>query len=147
MDTTSRQMTRNSGSLPEPALPKVLLVDDEPYILRLLGVMLRNEPCEIVAARDSGEALERIKELSPPIVIVDATMPRMNGYEVVLAIRADQFATQPYVIMLTSGGRERDREHAETAGGDEFMTKPFSPSVLRARVRELLVELAPAGER
>ncbi len=70
-------------------------------------------------------------------------MPRCDGYELSATVRDDAgLERKPYMIMLTAGGREVDRARADLAGVDEFMTKPFSPSKLRGRVREILGEPA-----
>jgi DNA-binding response OmpR family regulator len=116
----------------------VLVADDSPTILNLLVIALSREGFETITASNGEEALAQIREHHPRLVILDALMPRGDGYEVCTTLRADPDLDQPYVIMLTAGGRETDRERAEAAGVDEFMTKPFSPSQLRARVREIL---------
>jgi DNA-binding response OmpR family regulator len=71
-------------------------------------------------------------------VILDALMPGMTGYEVCRALREDVDAPRPHVIMLSAGARETDKALAAEVGIDEFVTKPFSPLALRARVREIL---------
>jgi len=116
----------------------ILVADDSPTILNLLVIALTREGFDPVTAANGEEALERIREHRPRLVILDALMPRGDGYEVCKSLREDSELDQPYVIMLTAGGRETDRERAEAAGVDEFITKPFSPSQLRARVREIL---------
>ena len=116
----------------------VLVADDSPTILTLLELALTREGYEPVTASNGAEALERIREHRPRLVILDAVMPQGYGYEVCRTLRDDPELEKPYVIMLTAGGRDTDRERAEAAGVDEFMTKPFSPSQLRARVREIL---------
>ena len=75
---------------------------------------------------------------SKPRVIVDAVMPGLSGYDVCRALREDRDAPRPHVMMLTAGGREADKALAAEVGIDEFVTKPFTPSALRARVREIL---------
>ena len=117
----------------------LLVVDDSPVIVRLLSLALTQNGYQVVTAADGEEGLARVRELSPPLVFLDAMMPKLNGYEVCEAVRADEsLARRPYVIMLTAAGQETDRERAEAVGVDEFMTKPFSPSALIERVREVL---------
>jgi DNA-binding response OmpR family regulator len=116
----------------------IVVVDDSPTILTLLVLALSRDGFEAVTASNGEEALERIREHRPRLVILDATMPKGDGFEVSRTIRDDPELETPYVIMLTAAGRASDRERAEEAGVDEFMTKPFSPSQLRARVREIL---------
>jgi DNA-binding response OmpR family regulator len=117
----------------------ILVADDEPHILYLLTFTLQNDGWNVVTALDGEAALERFREVDPALVILDAAMPKRDGYDVAREIRADVDRTpRPYVIMLTAGGQEADRGRALDAGVDEFMTKPFSPSGLRKRVREIL---------
>jgi len=117
----------------------IIVVDDSPVVVRMLTMALENEGYEVVGASDGDEALVRIRELSPALVLIDAAMPKRTGYEVCEQLRAgSSFARQPYVIMLTAGGQEADRERAERVGVNEFMTKPFSPSKLLDRVAAVL---------
>lgn len=117
----------------------IVVVDDSPVVVRMLTMALQAGGYEVVGASDGEEALARIRELSPPVVLIDAAMPKRSGYEVCEELRADSGITrQPYLIMLTAGGQAADRERAERAGIDEFMTKPFSPSKVLDRVAELV---------
>ena len=118
--------------------PPVVVADDSSTILELIVLTLERGDIETVTATDGREALERIREHAPRIVILDAMMPNADGYEVCRTLRADADIEQPHVIMLTASAREVDRERAEEAGVSEFMTKPFSPKALRDRVQELL---------
>ena len=118
---------------------KILVVDDEPYILRALTFALKREGYEIATAVDGEEALAQIQALEPSLVFIDVTMPKKDGYQVCQEVRDDSTLTrQPYIIILTSRGQEADREKAERVGVNEFMTKPFSPSKIVTRVREIL---------
>lgn len=119
--------------------PTILVADDEPHLLLLVVMTLRHDDFRIVEANDGDEALELARRELPALIVLDASMPRMSGYDVCAALRADPGVhPQPYVLMLTAAGQESDRRQAEAAGVDEFHTKPFSPSRLRARVREIL---------
>lgn len=121
--------------------PTIVVVDDSRTAVHVLMLALRQEGYDVETAEDGEAGLELIRAVRPRLVFVDAEMPRVNGYELARAVRNDaSLDPQPYLIMLTAGGQEADRERAEAAGVDEFMTKPFSPSELRARVRELLGE-------
>jgi CheY-like chemotaxis protein len=118
--------------------PPIVVADDSSTILELIVLTLQRGDIETVTATNGREALERIREHEPRIVILDAMMPNADGYEVCRTLRADADIEQPHVIMLTASAREVDRERAEQAGVSEFMTKPFSPKALRERVQELL---------
>jgi two-component system, OmpR family, alkaline phosphatase synthesis response regulator PhoP len=114
----------------------IVIADDEPHILALLRAALRE--FEPVDAHDGPSCLEAVREHAPAVLIVDADMPGLNGFEVARQIRADEAGPQPFIMMLTAAGRQADRDSAERSGIDEFLTKPFSPRALRARVGELL---------
>ena len=116
----------------------VVVADDSHTILELIVLTLQRGGIDTVTAVDGVEALARIREHAPSVVILDAMMPNADGYEVCRTLRADDALEQPHVIMLTANAREVDRERAEQAGVSEFMTKPFSPKALRERVQELL---------
>ena len=117
---------------------RIVVADDDRTILSLLMIALGRDGYEPVTAGDGAEALREIREHRPDLVIIDAMMPVLSGYEVCVALRDDQDGPKPHIIMLTAGGRESDRERAHEAGVHEFMTKPFSPSELRTRVRAIL---------
>ena len=119
---------------------RLVIADDSSTILAMVELSVRREGYEPVTARDGLEALEVIREHRPELVIIDAMMPGASGYEVCKSLRDDPDGPRPYVIMLTAGGRDSDREKAEESGVDEFMTKPFSPSALRERVKDILGE-------
>jgi DNA-binding response OmpR family regulator len=117
---------------------RLVIVDDSATILGLVELALRKEGYEPATATNGAEALELIREHRPALVILDALMPGMSGYDVCRALREDVDAQQPHVMMLTAGALETDKALAEKVGVDEFMTKPFSPTALRVRVREIL---------
>lgn len=118
----------------------ILLVDDEPYILRSLSYLLTREGYKVEMASNGEEALARLRSLRPPLVFLDVMMPRMNGYEVCAQIKQDPSLTGTYVIMLSAKGQQIDRERGLLGGADEYMTKPFSPREVAERVHKLLTE-------
>ena len=117
---------------------RLVIADDSATILALVTLAVKKDGYEPATATNGTEALEVVREHRPELVILDATMPGMTGYEVCRALREDVDAPRPHVIMLTAGTREEDKALAAEVGIDEFVTKPFSPSALRARVREIL---------
>ena len=119
---------------------RLVVADDSSMILAMVVLAVRRDGYEPVTAEDGLSALEVIREHRPELVIIDAMMPGASGYEVCKSLRDDPDGPRPYVIMLTAGGRDSDREKAEESGVDEFMTKPFSPSALRERVKDVLGE-------
>jgi DNA-binding response OmpR family regulator len=119
---------------------RLVIADDSSTILAMVELAVRRDGYEPATADDGLQALELIREHRPELVIIDAMMPGATGYEVCKMLRDDPEGPQPHVIMLTAGGRNSDREKAEESGVDEFMTKPFSPAALRARVKDILGE-------
>ena len=117
----------------------ILVVDDEPFILRSLTFVLRKEGFEVIEARDGEEAMQQIRTHHPVLVFLDVMMPKKNGYEVCEEVKSDPELADTFVIMLTAKGQESDRDKGLAMGADEYMTKPFSPSKITERVREILV--------
>ena len=89
-------------------------------------------------ARDGEEALQRIREAKPDLMFLDIMMPKKDGYQVCQEVKSDPDLKDIYIIMLTAKGQQADRERALSAGADEFITKPFSPLEILARVKALL---------
>jgi DNA-binding response OmpR family regulator len=117
---------------------RIVVADDSRMILELVVMSLKRDGYEPVTATDGAEALAAIREHRPELVIIDGVMPNGDGYEVCATIRAEQGDWKPHMILLTAADRPVDRERALAAGADELMSKPFSTSELRSRVRELL---------
>ena len=120
--------------------PKILVVDDEPFICRSLTFVLRKGNYEVLEARDGVEALAAIREHKPDLVFLDVMMPKVNGFEVTQQIRSDAAYDDVQIILLTAKGQDSDRAVGKDAGADDYMTKPFSPSKILDRARQLLGE-------
>jgi two-component system alkaline phosphatase synthesis response regulator PhoP len=116
----------------------VLVIDDEPYILRSLEFVLRKEGLNVDTASNGKEALSKVKRLKPKIVFLDLMMPKLNGFEVCKSIKSDAELGQVHVIILTAKGQDEDRDLGLQAGADDFMTKPFSPREVVSKVRSIL---------
>ncbi len=121
----------------------VLIVDDEPFILRSLSYVLERAGFVVLQAKDGDEALEALRDARPRLVVLDVMMPKRSGYEVCEIIKGDPDLRDTYVILLTAKGQGSAKDRGVEAGADEFMTKPFSPSKLVERIREIL---APAPD-
>ena len=119
---------------------KILVVDDEPFICRSLTFVLRKGNYEVLEARDGAEALAAIREHKPDLVFLDVMMPKVNGFEVTQQIRGDAAYDDVQIVLLTAMGQDCDREVGKEAGADDYMTKPFSPSKILDRARQLLGE-------
>lgn len=121
-----------------PEATTVLIVDDEPHILRSLGFVLKRAGLDVLEARSGGEALELVRGRRPDIVFLDIMMPELDGYEVCRRIKESDELGGTYVIMLTAKGEEADRQMGMSVGADDYMTKPFSPSRAVERVKAAL---------
>lgn len=120
---------------------KILVADDDRVVRRIITAKLSGLGYEIIEAYDGQEALERLEDgVIPSVLITDQLMPRMNGLQLVREIRKSQnpALSRLPVIMLTSKGSERDIIEGLESGLDDYVTKPFSPDELAARVRTVM---------
>ncbi len=118
-----------------PDFPTILLVDDEDAVQKLLAYPLEREGYRVVPARDGQEALDLFGAENPDLVVLDITLPRLDGLEVCKRLRAR--STVP-IIMLTARDDELDKVVGLELGADDYITKPFSIREFRSRVRALL---------
>jgi two-component system, OmpR family, alkaline phosphatase synthesis response regulator PhoP len=117
---------------------RILVVDDEIYIVHILEFTLTMEGYEVLTAADGEEALRRLEQDRPDLVVLDIMMPKIDGYEGLRRIRADEeFRTLP-VILLSAKGRPVDRETGLEIGADDYIVKPFSPRRLLEKIQDLL---------
>lgn len=119
--------------------PTVLVVDDEPNIVRQLSFVLERAGLRVLAAADGEEALQTIRAERPRVVLLDVMMPRMNGYEVCAAIKSDPNIRGMYVALLSAKGQEADRGKGLLMGADEYIVKPFNPIEVAQRIRALVM--------
>ena len=117
---------------------RILIVDDEADMAALLELALRGEGYDVRAVTDGEQALEAAIEFLPDLVVLDVMMPRMDGMEVCKRLRADHRTASIPVIMLTARALPGDRVAGLDAGADDYVTKPFDPAELSARVRTTL---------
>ena len=116
----------------------VLIADDDVDIVRFVALNLRLEGFEVVVANNGRDALDKAVELRPSLIVLDTMMPYLDGYEVCARLRDELREAQIRVIMLTAKSLEADRSMAYTAGADDWVTKPFDPAVLVAKVKHHL---------
>jgi DNA-binding response OmpR family regulator len=117
---------------------RVLLIEDEPNIAEAIRFLLTRDGWDVSVEEDGAQALTRVAEVRPDLVILDLMLPGMSGLEILSALRADPATKTTLVMMLTAKGQGRDREAAELAGVSAFMSKPFSNAEMRAQVRALM---------
>jgi two-component system alkaline phosphatase synthesis response regulator PhoP len=114
---------------------KILVVDDEPRIRDLVEAYLRQEGYEIYTASDGPSGLAAVRAYKPDLIILDVMLPGMDGIEVLTQLRRE---SDVYVILLTAKSEETDKLVGLTVGADDYVTKPFSPRELVARVKAAL---------
>jgi two-component system alkaline phosphatase synthesis response regulator PhoP len=117
---------------------KILVCDDEPYILMALTDAVEMEGYECVTAINGKEALQKARETLPDLIMLDIMMPFMDGFEVCRELKADATTRDIPVIMLTAKSQQVDIQKGKDAGADDYITKPFRPSTLRKKFNEVL---------
>jgi len=122
---------------------KILIVDDEPQITRVLKTTLSSRGYSTRTASDGDDALQMMKEWSPELLITDLRMPNLDGLELCRRVRSK---SQIPIIVLSVRGEERTKVEALDAGADDYVTKPFSTNELLARVRAALRRASPAQQ-
>ncbi|MBR42988.1 MAG: two-component system response regulator [Gemmatimonadetes bacterium] len=116
----------------------ILVVDDEPHIRRVLEMALSSKGYDVITAPNGIEGLQEIQQDHVDLVILDLMMPVAGGLEILSRIRANPIHSETPVIILTGKGQDADRECALAGGANDFITKPFSPKKLIARIEDIL---------
>jgi two-component system, OmpR family, alkaline phosphatase synthesis response regulator PhoP len=116
---------------------RILIADDEPYLVRSLTFVLRKEGYQVETAMDGLEALEMVRRLKPRLLFLDLQLPKMDGFEVCRQIKNNPELRDTYIILLTAKGQDKDRQKGLAVGADEYLTKPYSPKELLTHLRNL----------
>jgi len=119
-------------------MQQILIVEDDSEIAHLVETTLTNEGFDCQRAANGKQALERFQDWQPDAIVLDLMLPGLDGLEVCTRIRQQLGGKDPYILMLTARGEEIDRVIGLSTGADDYLTKPFSPRELVARVRALL---------
>lgn len=127
--------------------PKILVVDDEPDALEVLGFKLKEAGYTPVFAHDGAQALEVVRNERPALIVLDLMMPQVDGLEVCRILRRETATADIPIVMLTARAAEMDRVVGLEIGADDYVTKPFSPRELVLRIKKLLGRAATAGEQ
>lgn len=122
------------------AMVDILIADDEPHIVRALSFVFMKEGYSVETASDGDDALAKIRQLRPRAVFLDLIMPKKTGNEICGIIKRDEALRDVHVIILTCKGQELDRDRSLASGADGFITKPFSPKEVVAKIRAILGE-------
>jgi DNA-binding response OmpR family regulator len=117
---------------------KILVVDDEIYIVHILDFSLGMEGYSVVTALDGEQALEKARAEKPDLIVLDIMMPKLDGYETCKRLKADDATRAIPVILLSAKGRNVDQKVGFEVGADDYITKPFSPRKLVERINAIL---------
>jgi two-component system cell cycle response regulator len=135
MTETNSPPPNNESFLPQST---VLIVDDNPQNVELLQAFLESLPVKIVTAQDGLDALSKVAEHSPDLILLDIMMPQMSGFQVCRRIKSDPKTRDIQVLMVTALNELGDIEQANEVGTDDFVSKPVNKIELLTRVKSLL---------
>jgi len=128
-------------------MSKILVIDDEPGILKLISAYLKPEGYEVLTASDGESGLKAARAFKPDLILLDVMLPGLDGIELLARLRRE---SDVYVILLTARTEETDKVVGLTVGADDYVTKPFSPRELVARIKAALRRIkaspGPGGE-
>jgi Response regulators consisting of a CheY-like receiver domain and a winged-helix DNA-binding domain len=125
-------------------MPRILIADDDPLLRALLHHRLTADGHEVIALEDGGDVIEVVRTQLPDLVVLDAMMPVMDGFEILRRLHADPAARAVPVVMLTALRREEDIVSALQLGAVDYLSKPFIPSELSQRINRILETKAPS---
>jgi CheY-like chemotaxis protein len=125
---------------------RVVAIDDESDILRLIRIKLSKEGFEVITASDGEEGVRTVLQEKPDVMVVDVMMPGKDGYQVVSEVKSKLGETAPVTIMLTSKAEEADMVKGLSVGADDYITKPFSPRELIERINVAMIKVAKNKE-
>jgi two-component system alkaline phosphatase synthesis response regulator PhoP len=117
---------------------RILVVDDEIYIVHILDFSLGMEGYEVITALDGEQALEKARAEKPDLIVLDIMMPKLDGYETCKILKAEADTKDIPVILLSAKGRNVDQKIGFEVGADDYITKPFSPRKLVERINAIL---------
>ena len=118
--------------------PRLLLVDDEPNIVKMVGKRLEVEGFDVLVAVDGQEALEKATTENPNLIILDLMLPKLNGYEVCARLKQDERYRRIPIVIFSGKGQEDDVRHGYECGADAYVTKGDGKAVLVQKVKALL---------
>ncbi|MGE5893703.1 MAG: response regulator [bacterium] len=119
-------------------MPKVLVVDDEPFILLMIEDKLTSAGYDVITSRSGRGIIDIMRKERPDLVILDWMMPEISGIDLCLRIKGDDDLSKTPVFMLTARGREDDEKFGMKCGVEQYITKPFSPKLLLSMLEETI---------
>ncbi|MFM2294384.1 MAG: hypothetical protein RLZZ350_797 [Verrucomicrobiota bacterium] len=131
--------------IPWRVKPKILVVDDEPDAVELIAFNLKQAGYDVVTAADGAAALKQARATAPALIVLDIMLPELDGFEVCKLLRRDPATAAIPILMLTAKAAEIDRVLGLELGGDDYVTKPFSPRELVLRIKKILARGQPAA--
>ena len=140
-----RQVVAKQGSLARvtQGLGRVLVVDDDEVIRRLIAVNLQLEGFDVETAVDGQDCLDKVTQIDPDVITLDVMMPRLDGWETAVQLRKAPETAHIKVVLITARAQEDDVAHGTNVGAHAYLTKPFDPGEMIRVVREL-AGVAPA---
>ena len=117
---------------------KIVLVEDEPDILKTLQVFLQSEGFQVLTAVDGIQGLNMAREEEPDLIILDIMIPKLDGYKVCAMLKLDEKYKRIPIVMFTARAQEADKEIGKGVGADAYITKPFNPETLLTTIKELI---------
>jgi len=117
---------------------KIVVIEDDLLILNLISHILQREGYEVVTAIDGSDGLRKVKETAPQLVVLDISLPGLDGYQVCHYLRSEPATVDLPIIMVTAMGRPSDQRRGFESGADDYLPKPFALSELVTRVQSLL---------
>ncbi len=117
---------------------KILVVDDEAHIARIVSYTLQHENYEVIVAYDGKEGLRLAREQSPDLIVLDLMLPNIDGYKICRLLKFDEKYRHIPIILLSARSEMEDRQMGEAVGADYFLGKPFNPDELVVKVQELI---------
>jgi two-component system alkaline phosphatase synthesis response regulator PhoP len=134
-ETGRRRGSRAAAETPRPRLGRVLVAEDEQDVAELIRYHLTKDGYDVVLAKTGAEALKRAREDKPDLILLDIMIPQMNGWEVCRCLKREPQTADTPVIMVSGRVEEGDKVLGFELGADDYVTKPFSPRELLARIR------------
>ncbi len=117
---------------------KILIVDDEDGIVKLVQMYLEYHHYEVLTASDGQEGLDKAKSDKPDLIILDLMLPRINGYKVCGLLKKDSRYAKIPIILFSAKTQEKDIKLGQEVGANAYLTKPFDPEILLSKIKELI---------